>query len=165
MTETTPRFGLPFILPGQAQKEVWHNEALAAVDAALHPAVEGAPLSVPPANPEAGQCWIVSAGGSGAWSGKDGQLALWSEAGWRFVAPQPGMMAWQKAAAYWLHWRGTGWSSGELVGSELVIGGRRVVGTRGPAILSPSGGTTIDIEARAAVEALIAALMSHGLIE
>jgi hypothetical protein len=30
---------------------------------------------------------------------------------------------------------------------------------------SPSGGTIIDAEARLAVDALIAALMSHGLID
>jgi hypothetical protein len=29
MADTTPRFALPFILPGQAQKELFHNEALA----------------------------------------------------------------------------------------------------------------------------------------
>ena len=39
------------------------------------------------------------------------------------------------------------------------------VGARLPAVASPSGGTTIDTEARAAIAALIATLKSHGLTE
>lgn len=34
MTDTSARFALPLILPGQAQKEIFHNEALALLDAA-----------------------------------------------------------------------------------------------------------------------------------
>ena len=40
---TTVRFALPLIAPGQAQKEAYHNEALAAIDAALHACVEDGP--------------------------------------------------------------------------------------------------------------------------
>jgi hypothetical protein len=43
MNDMTPRFGLPFILPGQAQKEHFHNEALLRVDAILSAAAEGGP--------------------------------------------------------------------------------------------------------------------------
>jgi hypothetical protein len=46
-----------------------------------------------------------------------------------------------------------------------VIDGQQVVGPRLPDVPSPSGGTIIDAEARAAVDALIATLKSHGLIE
>lgn len=165
MSDATPRFGLPFILPGQAQKEVWHNEALVAIDSALHPAVETGPLAAPPAEPVAGQCWIVAAGATGAWNGADGRLALWTEGGWRFVAPQPGMAAWDKAAGFWRHWTGSAWSNGAIPASGLVIGGQQVVRNRQPAILTPSEGTVIDAEARAAIGAIIATLMSHGLTD
>ena len=60
MADMTPRFALPFILPGQAQKELFHNEALVRIDLALHPAVEGAPAAAPPADPEEGRCWVVA---------------------------------------------------------------------------------------------------------
>ena len=165
MSETSPRFQLPFILPGQAQKELFHNEALLRVDAALHPAVEGAAPSAPPAAPAPGQCWIVGAGASGAWAGHEDELALWSDGGWRFVAPEEGMTVWNKVEGVEQRWSGTAWSGGELACTGLFIGGVRIVGERRPAVPSPSGGSIIDAEARAAVDALIATLMSHGLIE
>jgi len=165
MTETSARFALPFILPGQAQKELYHNEALARVDAALHPAVEEAPRTDPPGAPAIGQCWIVGAGASGAWAGQDDKLAAWTAGGWRFVSPIPGMLIWNIDPGYWLHWSGGGWSDGELVASALEIAGQQVVGPRLPDVPSPSGGTIIDAEARLAIDGLIATLKSHGLIE
>jgi hypothetical protein len=165
MSEASARLGLPFIQPGQAQKELFHNEALALVDGLLHAAAEGGPAAAPPAAPAAGQCWIVAGSPSGAWSGQAHKLAIWTDGGWRFAAPVLGMIVWNKAAGHWLHWRGNAWSAGELPAAKLVVGGQQVVGNRQPAVPSPSGGTTIDAEARSAVAALIVALRSHGLIE
>lgn len=161
----TARFRLPFILPGQAQKELYHNESLSLVDAALHPAVEGIPAAEPPESPQIGQSWIVADGATGDWAGQDQQLATWTEGGWRFVLAQPGMAVWMKAEGYWAHWTGTLWSLGDLPAAGLVVAGQRVVGERQPAVPSPSGGTIIDAEARAAIDALIATLMSHGLVD
>ena len=165
MTELSARFALPFILPGQAQKEAFHNEALSLIDAALHAAVEEGPLATPPVSPEAGQCWLIAGGATGAWAGKADALACWTGGGWRFVAPHPGMLAWDKASGVWLHWQGEGWSDGNMPASRFTIGGEQVVGARLPDVPSPSGGTTIDSEARDAVDAIIATLKSHGLID
>ena len=165
MSETTARFALPLILPGQAQKELFHNEALAAIDAALHPAVEGAPLADPPPVPAPGTCWLVGAAPTGAWAGRAGSLAVWTSGGWRFVAPQPGMCAWDKAAGVARRWTGSDWSGGEVAAAAILVAGQQVVGERQPAVPSPSGGTTIDVEARAAIDALTVALRTHGLIE
>ena len=156
---------MPFILPGQAQKEVHHNEALARIDAMLHTSVEGEPVAAPPATPDIGACWIVGAGATGAWAGRDNQIAAWTDGGWRFIAPSPGTIAWIKSEGLWRHWDGSGWSAGEWPVARLTVGGQQVVGGRQAAVASPSGGTTIDAEARAAVDALIATLMSHGLID
>lgn len=161
----TARFQLPFILPGQAQKEVFHNEALTRLDLAVHAAVEEGPLSTPPPAPQVGKSWIVASGAVGDWIGRDDQVAGWTESGWRFILPQPGMAAWNKSAGLWLHWTGSGWSLGEWPVARITVGGQQVVGERQPAVPSPSGGTTIDQEARAAIDALIATLMSHGLID
>lgn len=164
MADATPRFALPFIVPGQAQKELFHNEALTRIDALLQAAVEGSPVGEAPAAPQEGQCWIVAPAATGAWSGRDHNLAMWTEGGWRFVAPAPGMRVWNKASGYWNHWNDGSWSGGEVPAAHLRVNGQQVVGSRQPPILSPSGGTTIDSEARASLNHVIAALMSHGLI-
>lgn len=165
MTDRSARFALPYILPGQAQKEAFHNEALALLDAALHACVEHDPAPDPPIDPAPGESWIVGIGASGAWAGKAGQLATWTDGGWRFTTPVPGMTVWNIDAGYRLHWTGTAWSDGEWPVGVLTVAGRQVVGPRLESVPSPSGGTIIDAEARAAVDAVIVALRTHGLIE
>jgi hypothetical protein len=135
------------------------------IDVALHAVVEGPPVTMPPQAPELGQTWVTAQGAEGAWMGRDGQLASWTEGGWRFVDPVPGMLVWNKAAGHWLHRHASGWSGGELPAAGLIVAGKKVVGERQPGVPSPSGGTIIDEEARLAIGALTAALKSHGLIE
>ena len=164
MTDMSARFALPFILPGQAQKEVFHNEALAAIDAALHPSVEEI-ADAPPGAPGAGESWIVDDGASGAWSGKAQMLATWTSGGWRFVAPVPGMTAWDRSAGLWRYWTGAAWSDGAWPAAAIRIGGQQVLGPRLAEVPNPTGGATVDAEARAAIDALIATLKSHGLTD
>ena len=165
MSDASARLGLPFILPGQAQKELFHNEALALLDAAVGAAVEGAPLSVPPSDPDTGQCWIVGAAATGAWTGRDHCLAAWTDGGWRFVVPPAGFSVWDKGAGVPRQWDGSAWTSGRIACAGLSIAGKAVVGERLPALANPSGGTIIDAEARTALAAVIAALKSHGLTD
>lgn len=161
---TTARFALPLIAPGQAQKEVYHNEALTVTDAVLHPCVEDLPLADPPIEPQNGESWLVAGSATGAWAGRDDSLATWTGGGWRFAAPTPGMPAWNRSAGNWLHWSGSAWLAGWPV-AALLIDGSQVVGPRQPDVPSPSGGTTIDAEARTAIDLLIVTLKTHGLID
>lgn len=165
MTDTSPRFALPFILPGQAQKEAYHNEALSLVDAALHPCVEGVAPDAPTGESEAGQSWIVSDSPTGSWSGRAGALATFTAGGWRFVSPPAGMLAFNAATGRWIYRTQAGWSDGSWPAERLMIESQQVVGPRRPAISSPSGGTVIDNEARVAIESLIATLKTHGLTD
>ncbi|MBX3562450.1 MAG: DUF2793 domain-containing protein [Sphingomonas sp.] len=164
MSETSARFALPFILPGQAQKEMFHNEALAAIDCALHPSIEDVAID-PPATPDPGESWIVGAGAGGAWADRQDTIATWTGGGWRFTGPTPGLVAWDKHAAFWRYWTGAAWSDGGLPAASINIAGLQVIGPRLAEVPNPSGGTTIDAEARAAIDAVIATLKSHGLIE
>src|SRR3546814_11391087 len=87
----TPRFALPLLAVAQAQKEVTHNEALTLLDALVHAAIEAGPLATPPASPAVGQCWIVDAAATGAWTGEGSAIAIWTAGGWRFAAPRAGV--------------------------------------------------------------------------
>lgn len=165
MGETNARFAFPFLVPDQAQKEVIHNEAFAALDAALHACVVESGRDDPPLSPAAGESWIAGAAPTGAWTTRATELATWTGSGWRFTAPVPGMTVWNQVAGCWIYWDGSLWSDGSLPATAWRIAGHQVVGERQPDVPSPSGGTVIDDEARVAIDQLIATLKSHGLID
>lgn len=141
----TPRHGMPLLSAGQSQKELTHNEALMLLDALISPRIEGVMTNQPPAEPLAGQCWIVGAAPQGGWTGQAHRLAIATQGGWRFADVPVGGTA--TLATNGATWRriSTGW--------------------QGPtAINPPSGGTVIDMECRTALIALITALISSGTI-
>lgn len=142
---TTPRFALPLLAVAQAQKEVTHNEALTLLDALVHAAVEAGPVADPPADPATGQCWIVGTAPTGDWAGHDEAIALWTSAGWRFAAPRPGVRVTRLVDGARLRFDGAGWIEPATIGA-------------------PSGGSTIDSEARSAILALILHLDAQGLL-
>ena len=162
---STPRLALPFLTPGQAQKEYFHNEALQQLDSLVSTAIEGAPLDTPPISPEAGECHIVGASPSGAWAGKAGQLACYSAGGWRFLVPVEGQSAHVKSTGLRADFRGGAWEFGVVRAGSVTIGGVQVIAARSTAIVSPSGGSTVDSAARIAVDEILAALRHHGLID
>lgn len=163
MADTTARFALPLIAPGQAQKELFHNEALLRIDTLLQPVVEAVALDEPPAAPATGQCWVVGATPSGAWAGQAHAIAAWTDGGWRFVAPELATTVWSRADTVPARFDGSVWILGEIAASRIMVGGVQVVGMQQSAIAAPSGGTVVDSEARDAIAALIAVLKSHGL--
>lgn len=161
---STDRYLLPLMHAGQAQKEMTFNEALTLIDMGFHPAVETMGLNAPPTNPAAGQSWLVGSAPTGAWEGRAGSMAGWTEGGWRFLSPQPGMLAWVKDQGWWARYDETGWIGGEIPGQAVKIEGIQVVGGRRPAIADPSGGSAIDSEARTKLSEILSALRAHGLI-
>jgi hypothetical protein len=70
-----------------------------------------------------------------------------------------------RSAAIWAVYRAGAWELGQVRGSALFLGGQQVVGSRAEAILSPTGGTTIDSEARAIIDQILQTMRQHGLIE
>jgi len=141
-TATTPRYGLPLLFAGQSQKEFYVNEAHALADALLHAACEGE-AAAPPAAPTEGETWLVAAGATGDWSGEAGRLAAFQSGTWLFVSPRDGMRLFDRATGQVLLFN-NGWH-------------------RPGAPAGPSGGATVDTEARAAISGLIAALIGAGI--
>lgn len=164
MAEQSDRFALPLLNAGQAQKELYHNEAVAMLDLLSNGAVQDHGIDTPPASPSPGQCWIVGTSPSGAWTGHAGALAGWTSGGWRFIPAQAGMQIWDVGHGYWLHHDGSAWIAGVLPGTSVKIDGIQVIGAQTAAISDPAGGSVIDTEARAKIALILSALRTHGLI-
>lgn len=137
----SPRFDLPLLYSGQAQKEVWVNEAMARTDALLHCAVEGQ-ANEPPSEPSEGECWIVSPEATGLWIGKEGSIACRQGGNWLFAKPCDGMRILDRST-----------------GQEKRFLGFWKFPT---APLEPTGGSVVDAEARATLGEVIAALRVSG---
>ena len=58
--ELTERLSMPLLSAGQAQKELFHNEALQLLDMAVAAAVETPPQDDPPAGPAEGRGPAIS---------------------------------------------------------------------------------------------------------
>ena len=118
------------------------NEAMTRIDAILHPSVEGS-LATPPANPAAGESWLIASPGQDAWAGFDDNLATFSGSEWKLAQPRPGMRIFDKASRQYLHFDNGWWAASEPSAIE--------------------GGTQVDVEARAAIAELVDALRNIGV--
>jgi hypothetical protein len=152
-------------IAGQAQKELYHNEAIQTLETLVSPTVEEGPRATPPASPAIGACYIVATSPTGAWAGKALNLAAYTAGGWRFIVPVEGTSAFVRSSSVGATFRGGAWELGILRGSNVTIGGQQVVGARATAIAAPSGGSVVDAEARSAIGQILTMLRQHGLIE
>lgn len=134
------------------------------LDSMVAAAVEEPPRDAPPASPVAGSCFIVGAAPTGAWATHASKLAAYSAGGWRFLDPPDGLHVWVKSLNVRAVRRGGAWHIGEVRCSRLIVSGAQVVGPQLSAVAAPTGGSIADVEARAAIAAILAALREHGLI-
>lgn len=162
--DRSARLNLPYLQPGQAQKETTHNEALALLDLAVQASVIATNLDSPPASPVSGECWIVGTVPVGDWAGRSGMIAGWTAGGWRFVAPREGMRVWSVADDADVRFVDGEWRIGEVAATRLLVDDVQVVGRQQPAVSLPVGGATVDAEARATIALLVTALTEHGLL-
>lgn len=110
MTDTA-RLKLPLLAAAQAQKHVTHNEALVALDTLVQIAVLDKDLSSPPGSPAEGDCYIVAASATGAWTGWDGRIARFQDGQWRSFLPGPGWLAWVADESLLYVHTGSGWAA------------------------------------------------------
>ena len=142
-TSASPRHALALLFAGQTQKEFFFNDTVARIDALLHPAVEGVD-SAPPSSPAAGESWLVGGTPTGAWADHAGELACFTAGAWIFLEPREGMQVLDSSTGGFVLYRDGTWSAATA-----------------PA--APTGGTTVDAEARTAITGLIAALADAGI--
>ena len=140
----SPRYRLPLLFAGQTQKEFTVNEALALTDALLHPVIEGE-TNDPPATPETGETWLIGPIPTGTWAGRAGMLACHSAGAWLFAQPREGLLLLDKSAGQYRLLRAGTWAMPAL-----------------PA--TPSGGSTVDLQARAAIASILSALQDLAIL-
>ena len=74
------------------------------------------------------------------------------------------MNALDNASGQTASYDGTAWAVGAINGATLKLGASQVVGARLAAVANPSGGTVVDVEARAAIGLILDRMRTHGLI-
>jgi Protein of unknown function (DUF2793) len=116
----TPRFSLPLIAAGQAQKHVTHNEALMALDFLVQLSVSGAPANTPPANPVEGQCVIVGSSPTGIFAGKAQAIAAYQDGQWRFFTPVIGWLATRMPEGSAMVFDGASWRAISVSSAETL---------------------------------------------
>ncbi|GMN02278.1 DUF2793 domain-containing protein [Erythrobacter sp. MTPC3] len=139
---TTAHFNLPLLFAGQAQKEFFINQSFAMIDGLTRHAVESA-RNEPPAAADEGECYRVTAPALGGWSGREDNLAIMIGGTWHFIVQSEGMMIFNVAEN-----RFEIFKSGWLAAS---------------APNTPSGGATVDTEARTAIQEIVSELREIGL--
>lgn len=162
--DETIRWALPLLASGQAQKEITHNEAIGAIDRLLHLSVGSRSIASPPAQPVAGDAYIIAASPTGVWSGAAGQLASFDGFGWTFSIPKPGCVAWVADEHQFAVYADGAWLTGGWPTQGLLIGGRRVLAAAPVNVAAPDGGSTVDTECRAALAELLVALRHQSVI-
>lgn len=142
----TARHQLPLLAVSQAQKEITHNEALARIDALLHPVVEDQ-QATPPVLTELdfGKCWLIAGSPTGEWAGKPGQIAIWVAGSWRYSVACEGMRIRLLSS-----------------GLDLVYAGGLWIAP--PVIPNPASGAMVDVEARSVITALLEHLRAIGFV-
>lgn len=161
----TARLGVQYLQAAQLAKETTVNEGFAAFDLAVCAAIDGFLVNAPPATPAVGSCYVVGAAPSGAWAGKTFALAGYTAGGWRFIEAFAGLTALDKASGQVASFASGAWEKGNVRAANVTVGSNQVVGSRLAAVGDPAGGATVDMEARAAIAAVLARLRQHGLID
>lgn len=128
MSETS-RLALPLLAAAQAQKHVTHNEALLRLDALNHPAVQSRGLIAPPAASES-DLYLIAAGATSDWAGRDDQIAEWRNGIWEFYAPFEGLTLHVVAEGIGLRYLAGAWQEMDGAVSDTRVLARGELGSQ-----------------------------------
>lgn len=109
--DTSPRLGLSYIAPQQAQKHVTFNETVNRLDALAQLSALSDTVSVEPDDPQDGDIYILPEGASGAgWAGlASGLIVARQDGAWQQIAPGEGWRGWVRDAQVLLVFENGGW--------------------------------------------------------
>lgn len=106
----TPRLGAPELVSGQAVPETTVNEQAFLFDAFACPHFKDRDLTAPPGSPAAGDCYLVAASPTGAWTGQAGKVAIYINTSWTFITPKEGFLFWVDDENVLILYDGSAWS-------------------------------------------------------
>lgn len=145
----SPRLDVPYIVSGQAQKELTHNDALNDLDSLAQISVITSTTNAPPGSPAEGDSYIIGPSPTGAWAGHAGKVASYYS-GWRIKTPKEGWVAWVRDLdCLYIH-TGSAWASARIYvpAGAMATPGLAVDGDADTGIYS-SGANTLLITAGA----------------
>ena len=114
---TEPRSGLKY---GWSLGESgWNDEMdanlLAIGRFGMHLSIKDRDLTAPPGSPAAGDTYIPKATATGAWAGKENNVAIWDGAAWVFGVPRKGWLAYIEDEEVLSAFKAAGWSAGVAI--------------------------------------------------
>ncbi|MGC6499708.1 MAG: DUF2793 domain-containing protein [Henriciella sp.] len=120
-SDFTPRLGLPYLLPDQAQKHVTLNESLSRLDSLVMASISGVGSNIPPEPVSPGQSWLVGSAPEEAWEGQAGQFATFLDGAWAFQTPRAGWVVWDEAVGQLRVYDGQSWRTLPLSATAPVF--------------------------------------------
>ena len=117
----TTKLTLPLVAASQAQKHVTVNETFNKLDVLVQLNVIDRDLTAPPGSPAEGATYIPAATATGAWAGRENNVAIFQNAAWAFFPPDEGWLAWVDDEDLLYAYNGTAWQSlANLLGSNFL---------------------------------------------
>ncbi len=108
--QTAPNLGMKYGYdPGESGWDAGMDANLKKIDALLSLALIDRDLATPPGSPANGDRYLVAAGGTGDWSGQDGDIAVRVAGAWEFYTPTAGQLAYVLDEALLLAFNGSAW--------------------------------------------------------
>lgn len=112
----SPYLGLPFMVVGQANKEITFNQLVVMLDVFCQGRVLSDSIATPPPTPTNGDAYIVAAAATGVWTGKTDWLAVWftDHGEWLLLEPKYGweFFVLSEDQTYWFTDSSAGWTAG-----------------------------------------------------
>jgi hypothetical protein len=115
---TSPRLGFTDLEEGETVPEVVVNENARILEQMSNRAIATDRLTTPPGSPVDGRTYLIIATATGAWAGKENQLALRVGSAWHYVTPIEGTRCFVQTENVDYEYTGSAWNK---MGQEWAV--------------------------------------------